>query len=206
MSTPSKQSPSRRDFLRSSTAATLAGTAAAGLASAGLASAGSASAGPRPVQDGVLRIGLVGCGGRGGGAATNALRADPDVRLVALGDTFEDRALATREQLGKVLDIAERVQVDDAQVFTGFDAYKQVIDAVDVVLLATSPHFRPLHVAYAVERGKHLFVEKPVATDAVGVRSMLESCRKAAEKKLTVVSGLCYRYQFAKQETVERIH
>jgi predicted dehydrogenase len=90
--------------------------------------------------------------------------------------------------------------------FVGFDAYKGVIEACDVVLLATSPHFRPLHVEAAVAAGRHLFVEKPVATDAVGLRRIRKAGEEAAGKGLSLVSGLCYRYQWAKQETVERIH
>ena len=101
--------------------------------------------------------------------------------------------------------VADRVEVTPDHKFVGFDGYKGVIDTCDVVLLATSPHFRPLHVEAAVDAGKHLFVEKPIATDAPGVRAMREACRRAEEKQLSVVSGLCYRYQRAKQETVERI-
>lgn len=125
---------------------------------------------------------------------------------MALGDAFEDQANSRRNGLAQHPEVGSRVKVDDEHVFVGFDAYKKVIDACDVVLLATSPHFRPMHVAYAVEKGKHLFVEKPVATDAPGVRSIMASCELAEQKGLSVVSGLCYRYQFAKQETVRRIH
>ena len=157
----------------------------------------------------MLRIGLVGCGGRGTGAAVNALRADPNVKLVALGDTFADHlesslnSLATSEDTA---DIHAKVQVDPEHRFVGWDAYRGVIDSCDVVLLATSPHFRPLHLRAAVEAGKHVFVEKPIATDAPGVRSVFETCRMAAEKKLSIVSGLCYRYERKKRETLQRIH
>ncbi len=154
----------------------------------------------------VLRVGLVGCGGRGTGAAVNALRADPNAQLVALGDAFGDMLERSLQSLLAQADIAPRVQVDENHRFLGFDAYRRVVDSVDVVLLATSPHFRPEHMRYAVEQGRHLFVEKPVAVDARGVRSVMESGAKAAEKGLCVVSGLCYRYQFAKQETIRRIH
>jgi len=154
----------------------------------------------------VLRVGLVGCGGRGGGAAVNALAADPDAELVAVGDVFEDMARGKLAELAAQPEVGARVKVDESRIFTGFDAYRGVIDSCDVVLLATAPHFRPQHIAYAVERGRHVFAEKPVATDAPGVRSVLESCRKAAEQGLSFVSGLCYRYQFAKRETMARIH
>jgi predicted dehydrogenase len=122
-----------------------------------------------------------------------------------MGDAFADHLENSYNTLVARPDIQERVQVPPENRFVGFDAYKQVIEAADVVLLATSPFFRPMHVAYAVERGRHLFVEKPVAVDATGLRSILESTRQAKEKGLSLVSGLCYRYQFAKQETVRRI-
>ncbi len=153
-----------------------------------------------------LRIGLIGCGGRGTGAAANALRADPDVKLWAMGDAFSDMLENSLANLEKAGDLAGKIDVSPERRFTGFDAYRQVIDQVDVVLLATSPHFRPLHVEYAVEQGKHLFVEKPVAVDAPGLRRIEAACKRAAEKRLSLVSGLCYRYQFAKKATFERIH
>jgi predicted dehydrogenase len=153
----------------------------------------------------MLRVGLVGCGGRGSGAAANALRADPNVKLVAMADVFPDFLESSLSSLQGTPDIAERVDVDPDRRFVGFDGYKGVIDTCDVVLLATSPHFRPLHTAAAVEAGVHLFIEKPVAVDGPGVRSMMESSAKAREKGLAFVSGLCYRYQFAKRETIARV-
>jgi predicted dehydrogenase len=194
---PDKANASRRDFLRTS----------AGLA-AGATLVGTMAV-PRAVHAGVsekIRIGLVGCGGRGTGAAENALKASPDNVLVALADTFADYAETRRKQLLRLDDVKDRVQVADDHMFVGFDAYKQLIDSdVDVVLLATPPHFRPQHLAYAVEKGKHTFVEKPVAVDAPGVRSVIETCKKAKEKNLAVVSGLCWRYHPAVQETIRRI-
>jgi predicted dehydrogenase len=153
-----------------------------------------------------LRIGLVGCGGRGTGAAANALRADENVTLVALGDTFADQVEASFESLSGAEDLAARVAVDEDHKFSGFEAYRKVIDSCDVVLLATPPHFRPEHLEYGVEKGVHLFVEKPVAVDAPGVRRVLASVEKAQQKGLSLVSGLCYRYHFAKRETMKRIH
>ncbi len=153
-----------------------------------------------------LSVGLVGCGGRGGGAAVNALRADPNVKLVAVGDAFPDFLTSKLGSLKAIGDIADRIDVPEDRQFVGFDAYKGVIDSCDVVLLATSPHFRPLHVEYAVEHGVHAFVEKPIATDAVGVRRVWAASEKAREKGLSISSGLCYRYQFAKQETFKRVH
>jgi predicted dehydrogenase len=151
-----------------------------------------------------LRVGLVGCGGRGTGAAVNAMRADPNARLVAMGDAFADHVEGSLRSL-EAEDVAPQLAVDAEHRFTGFDAYRRVIDACDVVLLCTSPHFRPLHLRYAVEKGVHVFCEKPAAVDAPGVRSVLESARIAVEKRLSLVSGLCYRYESAKRETVARI-
>src|SRR5581483_6236882 len=153
-----------------------------------------------------LRVGLVGCGGRGTGAAGQALNADSNVKLVALGDAFEDRLQQSLNTLKSDSKIAAKIDVPPERRFAGFDAYKQVIDACDVVLLATPPHFRPLHLAAAVEAGKHVFCEKPVAVDAPGVRSVLATCERAKAKNLSVVSGLCLRYFHPFQELVRRIH
>lgn len=154
----------------------------------------------------ILRIGLVGCGGRGTDAVINALTADPQTELVALGDTFADRAASCLQTLKDNQEIGGRVAVTKECVFTGFDAFKQVIDSgIDVVLLATPPHFRPEHFAYAIERGKHCFVEKPVAVDVPGTLSVQKTCAEAQRKGLAVVSGLCWRYDLGVRETIERI-
>ena len=152
-----------------------------------------------------IRVGLVGCGGRGTGAAVNALTADAGAVLVAMGDAFSDRLGGSLKNLQQS-DVSERIQVDEEHRFTGFDAYKKVIASCDVVLFATPPHFRPAQVEAAVEAGKHIFAEKPVATDGPGLRRCWAAADKAKEKKLTLVSGLCYRYQDAKIETEKRIH
>jgi predicted dehydrogenase len=187
----------RRDFLKTSTGLAVGATLASTLAV------------PRAVHAGAsetLRIGLIGAGGRGTGAAQNALDASPDNVLVAIGDAFADKARASLDELRRNEKTKDRVQVADDHLFTGFDAYKQVIDSgVDVAILATPPHFRPQHLAYAVEQGKHSFVEKPVAVDAPGVRSIIETCEKAKQKNLAVVSGLCWRYHPNVQETVRRV-
>jgi len=154
----------------------------------------------------VLRVGLIGCGGRGTGAAVQALQADPNLKLVALGDAFSDRLQMSLEQLGKNPAIKAKIDVPRERQFVGFDNYKGVIEATDVVLLATPPQFRPLHLRAAVEAGKHIFAEKPVAVDAPGVRSVLETCEIARKKNLSIVSGLCLRYSRQFQETVKRIH
>ncbi len=187
---------SRRTFLK---------TSAATAATATLFSGAYASAG-----DDTLRIGLVGCGGRGTGAALQALRADPRVKLVAMCDAFMDRLQDSLKDLktGKEThDIAAKVDVAPDRCFAGFDGYKKLLDCgVDVVLLCTPPGFRPLHLRAAIEAGKHVFCEKPVAVDAVGVRSVIESARLAKTKGVSLCSGFCYRYDQAKRETIKRIH
>jgi predicted dehydrogenase len=192
---PSQDAPrcaARRHFLKTSTAA------AVGLAAV-----------PAVHADGpdVLRIGLIGCGGRGTGAASNALRADRNVRLVAMGDTFRDRLDGSLAALRREADIAQKIDVRPERCFTGFDAYRQVINSgVDVVLLCTPPHFRPLHLRAAVEARKHVFAEKPVAVDGPGVRSVLATCETARRNRLSIVSGLCWRYHNGMRETFRRIH
>ena len=192
--------PSRRDFLKTSGAA-LVGSALApsafGLALPNRAVHSSGS--------GTIKIGLLGCGGRGTGAAQNALMADPDTELVAVGDLFGDMAKNCIASLKGEADCGARVKVTPETTFTGLDAYKQVIAASDVVLLCTTPAFRPLHLRACIEAGKHTFVEKPIAVDGPGVRHVMESCRMAREKKLSVVSGLCYRYENKKRETIARL-
>jgi predicted dehydrogenase len=155
----------------------------------------------------VLKVGLIGCGGRGSGAASQALRADPQVKLTAMGDAFEDRLQNSLKSLQTLEDIRAKIDVPPERQFVGFQAYQQVIDSgVDVVLLTAPPHFRPLHLKAAIDAGKHVFAEKPVAVDAPGVRSVLETCRVAKEKNLSVVSGLCLRYSKGFGEIVQRIH
>lgn len=191
--------PSRR--------ALLAGTAAAAVATGSLV--GRLAMAQRPHSGGgeTIRLGLVGCGGRGTGAAKQALSADPDTALVAVGDAFADRLNISLRSLARDAAIASRVQVDRDHQFVGFDAYQHVIDSdVDVVLLATPPHFRPQHLRAALTAGKHVFAEKPVAVDAPGVRSVLESTELARQKGLYLVSGLNSRYSHLLQQMMQRIH
>ena len=190
----SAKAATRRDFLAGA-AATAAGATLASLAS-NVHAAGSD----------VLRIGLIGCGNRGTGAAEQALTADKNTRLVAMGDMFEDRLQASLNHLKSSKNVGSRVEVKPDSSFTGFDAYKQVIPLVDVVLLTTPPHFRPIHLKAAVEAGKHIFAEKPVAADAPGVRSVLASCEEAQRKNLSVVAGLCWRYHHGMRDTMQRVH
>jgi predicted dehydrogenase len=190
----------RRDFLRNSAAVVAAGGLSGSVAS--LARANPVHVANREV----LKVGLVGCGGRGSGAAVNALMADPNTELVALGDTFQDHLQDALNSLKHNADVGARVKVTPDHCYVGFDSYKGVVDASDVVLLCTATHFRPQHMEYAVEKGKHLFVEKPVGSDAPGVRRVHAAGKKHAANGKNVVSGLCYRYQRAKQETMKRIH
>ena len=191
----SSQTPSRRNFLK--TSAAVAGTAvASGLVALQIYAAGSD----------VLRIGLVGCGSRGSGAVRQALNADENVKLVAMGDAFLDRMQQCLNGLKDNPELAPKISVTPETMFTGFEAYKQVIAHVDVVLLATPPHFRPLHLRAAIDANKHVFTEKPMAVDAPGVRRVLAACEEAKKKNLSVVSGFCWRYHPTMRETMRRIH
>ncbi|MCS7159879.1 MAG: Gfo/Idh/MocA family oxidoreductase, partial [Gemmatales bacterium] len=153
----------------------------------------------------LLKVGLVGCGGRGTGAASQALRADKNVQLFALADVFEDRLQKCLTQLQQDKEIAGKINVPKARQFVGWDAYQKLIGCCDVVLLCTPPHFRPMHARAAVEAGRHLFVEKPVAVDAPGVRSFLDTAEMARQKRLSLVAGLQLRYSYPHQEAVRRI-
>ncbi len=187
------QSSSRRQFLKTSAAVATTTLAAA--------QAVHAAGGD------LLKVGLIGCGGRGTGACSQALKADKNVKLVAMGDMFEDRLDLSFNSLKKIEEVAGKIDVPKERQFLGFDAYKKVLaEDVDVVLLTTPPHFRPIHLKAAIEAGKHVFAEKPVAVDAPGIRSVLQTCREAKEKNLAVVSGLCLRYGYGFQETIKRIH
>lgn len=184
------ESPNRRSFLATTAAATAA-TLAPAVHAAG---------------NDTIKIALVGAGGRGKGAVRDAMIADKNTKLVAICDIFEDFLQTAHESLSK--SFKARVDVPKERLFSGFNGYKQLIDTVDcdVVFLCTPPGFRPMHLAYAVDKGKHVFAEKPMAVDAPGVRSVIESAKKAKEKNLMCASGYCYRYEFAKRETVKRIH
>jgi predicted dehydrogenase len=157
-----------------------------------------------------LRIGFIGCGGRGTGAAGQALNADKNVELTAMGDVFADKiqsSLATLYKEGAEKGFADRIKVPAEKRFVGLDAYQKVIDSgVDVVLLTTPPCFRPTHLQAAVDADKHVFAEKPMATDAPGVRSVIKSVKVAKEKKLSIVAGFCWRYESPRREFYKRIH
>lgn len=166
-----------------------------------------------------LRVGVVGCGGRGTGAVVQALRADPSSILWSMGDAFAPRIESCLSGVRGAMEesdehagdgsraFRDKVQVGEDRVHAGFDAYQRVIDSgVDVVILTTPPAFRPEHLAAAVAAGKHVFCEKPVAVDGPGVRSVLESARKAREQGTSLMSGFCWRYKHQCRELFERIH
>jgi len=187
----------RRSFLQTSLATTAVAAAATTLPS----SAKAVHAG----GEGVIRVGLVGCGGRGNGAAINAMNAGKDVRIVALGDLFEDSIKVSKTSLSKRN--PEQFTVDDDHCFVGFDCFEKVIASdIDVVLLASPPHYRPAQIEAAVAAGKHIFAEKPIATDPAGVRRVQLACEEADAKGLNVVSGLCWRYDQGVRETMGKIH
>ncbi len=191
---PSKSS-SRRNFLaRSST-----------LAAGGAIAASFGAIHPVHAQGSdAVNVALIGCGGRGSQAAINAMNADPNNRLTVMCDLFPDRLNQSRQGISKRLD--QQYRVTDDTAFTGFEGYKRVMDSdAKVVLLCTTPHFRPLHLKAAIDAGKHVFCEKPVAVDAPGVRSVMKTCEEAKEKKLAVVSGLYWRYDHGVRETIKRI-
>lgn len=166
--------------------------------------------------DDAIKVGLIGCGGRGTGAIVQALNSGQNVQLVAMADAFRDRLDKSYDTItkqdfrdwtsGGAVSVKDRVKVSEETKFVGFNAYKKVLDMVDVVVIATPPGFRPIHFEAAVNAGKHIFMEKPLATDANGVRKVIAAAKVAKEKKLNVVVGLQRHYQTVYREWVERIH
>ncbi len=152
----------------------------------------------------MIKVGLIGCGGRGSGAAANALNAGKDVRLVAVADVFEERIKDAVPRLKKMY--PEQAIVDDDHCFVGFDAYQKLIHSdVDVVLIAVTSHFHPLFLKTAIDAGKHVFCEKPAGIDVPGVKIVEAACKTAAEKNLSLVSGLCWRYDLPVRECIKRV-
>jgi predicted dehydrogenase len=182
----------RREFIKTTAAAT------AGLMASGNFAFGFAA-------NETIRVGLVGCGGRGTGAAKDCFESSFGIEIVALGDVFADRLNQCKEQLRTAL--GDRFKVKDDHCFVGFDAYKNVMASqVDLVILATPPGFRPMHLQAAIEAGKHVFMEKPVAVDPVGVRSVMASSDLARQKGLAIVAGTQRRHQLGYVEAMKRIH
>ncbi len=200
----SEAGASRRDFLKITTVAASA-AAAASLFPSGVRAAGSDA----------IRVGLIGCGGRGTGAADNVLHSAPNVHIVALADAFEDRLNGCHSYLtskaaqeDKVKQFGNTVDIPKERCFVGLDAYQKLIDLPDVnyIILATPPGFRPYHLRAAVESGKTIFTEKPVATDAPGIRVVLEAAKKSESKGQHVVCGTQRRHQLGYVESMKRIH
>lgn len=185
----------RREFLKKSGIVLLGSS---------LAYQGAAFGAVSSLSKSKLKVGLIGCGGRGTGAAVQAMQADPNVEITAMGDVFEDRleeAYHALVQVGKA-----QVKVDKKNKFIGFDAYQKVLDSgVDVVLLTTPPAFRPDHFTAAVNAGKHVFCEKPVAVDAPGIRKVLGAAQLAKAKNLSVVSGFCFRYDYPSRAVFSKV-
>jgi myo-inositol 2-dehydrogenase / D-chiro-inositol 1-dehydrogenase len=199
MNEPIETNTTRRDFLKTSGAIAMAGAVAGPF----LLTSTSRAASPGDQ----LKVGLIGCGGRGSGAAEQALNGDSNSILTAMGDVFPDRLQGSLKNLQAKKSIGERVKVTPEMCFTGLDAYQKVLESgVDVVLLATPPGFRPQHLKAAVAAGKHVFCEKPMATDAPGVRSVMESAKLAKEKNISLVAGFCWRYHPARREFYKRLH
>jgi len=188
---------SRRDFLKSSVAsAALLSAASLGITQGAFA-AGSDE----------IRVGVIGCGGRGTGAAHDCIGSSPGVKIVALGDLFQDRLDNCFNNLTGNQDFKDKVDISKDRCFCGFDNYEKVIGSgVDMVILASPPGFRPAHFKAAIQAGKHVFMEKPVCVDAPGARTVVEMGGLADQKKLGVVAGTQRRHQLPYVETMKRIH
>lgn len=155
--------------------------------------------------DNRIKLGVIGCGGRGTGAANQAMNAGDDIDIVAMCDVNETALRQSRDILRKQNEKQTATMADDGRLFTGFDDYKQVISECDVVILATSPGFRPLHFEEAVRQGKHVFMEKPVASDVDGIKRVLAAAKEAKAKNLKVGVGLQRRHQPGYQDLVKRV-
>lgn len=196
MTDPIGSGASRRDFLK--TSAALGGALATQFSFVPMVHAAGSDA---------VKIGLIGCGGRGTGAAENAAEGSENVKIYALGDLFPDHLSNAREKLSKSDKLSGKFDVSDDRAFSGFDAYQKVVDCgVDMVILATPPGFRPQHIEAAVKAGKHIFTEKPVAVDGTGIRKVLAAAEEAKKKGLAVVAGTQRRHQLAYLESMSRIH
>ena len=187
--------PSRREFIKTSSI-----VAAGGALASTLSLARSAHA----AGDDTIKLALIGCGGRGSGACSQALSTSGPVKLVAMADAFRDRLDGALSGLSR--EHKDRVDVPEDKRFVGFDAYQKAIDSgVDMVILATPPGFRPIHFEAAVKAGKNVFMEKPVATDALGVRKVLAAAEEAKRKNLKVGVGLQRRHQAHYLESIKRV-
>ncbi|NND08743.1 MAG: Gfo/Idh/MocA family oxidoreductase [Saprospiraceae bacterium] len=185
---------SRRSFVKKTGSAVLASTIGLNLLSAK----------SRDINADTLKVGLIGCGGRGTGAALQATKADDNVVLTAMADVFDDRLQKSYTNL--LQENPDKIKVQPDQMFIGFDSYQKVLQSdVDVVILTTPPCFRPGHLEAAIKAGKHVFCEKPVAVDAPGIRRVIAAAKMAKEKGLALMSGFCWRHDEPKQATYERL-
>jgi len=182
----------RRDFL-----------AAGALGAAALLAPGGVYA----AADNAIKIGVIGCGGRGTDATQNTLDGNPDVRITAIGDVFAGRAKSFIDHIKRGKSTGDRLNVTPETTFIGLDAYQKVIDSgVDLVILATPPGFRPIHLEAAVKAGKHIFTEKPVAVDAAGIRKVLALVEESKKKNLAIVAGTQRRHQKGYLDTIAKLH
>lgn len=187
---------SRRKFLSAVGLTTVAGVVAANTS--------MASPSLWSVSKKTLKVGLIGCGGRGTAAAMEALNADPNVVLHAMADAFGDHLDESYKTLKEKM--GEKIQVKKEQQFVGLDAYKKLLSSgIDVVILASPPAFRPAHLEASVEAGKHIFCEKPFAVDAPGLRRVIAASKKAKDKNLALVAGFCWRYHLPKRQTFGKV-
>jgi predicted dehydrogenase len=186
----------RRDFIRTAAGTAIAGTVVASADRlTGAYAAGSDE----------IRVGLIGCGGRGTGAAGNVLKAAPGVRIVAMADAFQDRLDQSRKALLK--EAPDAANVADDHCFVGLDAYKQLLQTdVNYVILATPPGFRPIHIKAALEAGKNTFAEKPCAVDGAGVRACLSMVDEPTKRGLAMVAGTQYRHFEPYLQSMQRLH
>jgi len=184
----------RRSFLKTAAGAVAVGAITQAAQGQGLA------------PDQKLKVGFIGCGGRGTGAASQALTADDNIELHAMGEVFQDRIDSSLAILSKKFAGAGKVNVPAERQFVGLDAYKRVLDSgVDVVILTTTPGFRPLHLRAAIEAGKHVFAEKPMAVDVEGVRHVMESVKMSEGKPISIVAGFCWRYSPSRVAAYEQV-
>jgi predicted dehydrogenase len=198
MNDNNKFNSSRRDFVKQST-----------LLAGGLVAMPLMSQGFNNSVDDTIKVALVGCGGRGTGAAMQALLTKQNIKLVAMADAFRDRLddcfTSLTDENNEEGNVKAKVTVTEATKFVGFDAYTKAIALADVVILTTPPGFRPIHFAEAIKQGKHVFMEKPVATDPAGIKKVLETAEEAKRKKLNVVVGLQRHYQNSYRELFKRV-
>jgi myo-inositol 2-dehydrogenase/D-chiro-inositol 1-dehydrogenase len=156
---------------------------------------------------GKIKVGLLGCGGRGNGALRQNLQADPGIEVIALADLFESQVRNTREGLLRDDKFKDRVKIDDDHLFWGFDCHEKIARCeADLLLMATAPAFRSRQLMAAIKAGKHVFTEKPVATDVAGCRQVMEASKLAKEKGLAIVCGTQRRHEFSRVELMKRIH